>query len=112
MRHLVTILALAALGAAAGCGGGGDSTGPSGGGNAVTVRNNSFTPPATTVAAGTTVTWTWSAGSVSHNVTFDDGPASATMDAGTYTRAFTASGTYHYHCTIHGAAMSGSITVQ
>lgn len=76
----------------------------------IAVGNNFFQPSATTVAVGSTVTWTW-AGGVSHNVTFDDGPASPTQSSGTYQRMFTAAGTYHYHCTIHGMAMSGTITV-
>ena len=76
----------------------------------ITVGNNYFQPASTTVAAGTTVTWTW-AGGVSHNVTFDDGVASRTQSSGTYTRTFNTPGTYQYHCTIHGTMMSGSITV-
>ena len=79
--------------------------------NAVTVADNHFTPNATTVAAGTTVTWTWS-GANQHNVTFDDGAKSATQSAGTFQRAFSAAGSYSYHCTIHGTAMSGVITVR
>lgn len=101
----------------AGCGG--DSTGPSNGGgggggstsNAITVGNNFFDPNATTVPAGTTVTWTWDGGS-SHNVTFNDGTHSATQSNGTYSRTFNTAGTYDYHCTVHGAAMSGTVVVQ
>ena len=47
-----------------------------------------------------------------HSVTFDDGTTSPTQDQGTYTRTFGAAGTYNYHCSIHGAAMAGTITVQ
>lgn len=79
--------------------------------NQVSVVDNSFSPSATTVTSGTTVTWTWG-GSASHNVTFDDGAHSATQSSGTYARTFTTPGTYNYKCTIHGAAMSGSVTVQ
>jgi plastocyanin len=96
------------------CGGGSDSpTSPTGGGgNAVTVGNNFFSPVDLSVAVGTTVTWSWSPGAVQHNVTFDDGPASATQSAGSYTRTFSAAGTFPYHCTIHGAAvMHGTVTV-
>ena len=78
----------------------------------VTVANNTFTGGTQTVAVGTTVTWTWAQGAVNHNVTFDDGNKSSTQNAGTYTRKFTTAGTYPYHCTIHGPAMSGTITVQ
>ena len=114
------ILALSAAAACGGSdyggdgGGGGTPTGTPGGGstsNAVTVADNSFTPSATTVAPGTTVTWTWG-GRVQHNVTFDDGPASATQTSGSFTRTFASAGTFPYHCTIHGTAMSGTITVR
>lgn len=61
--------------------------------------------------AGTVVTWTWGGG-VRHNVTFDDGAASATQLTGTYTRTFSSVGAFKYHCTIHGSAMSGVITIK
>ena len=97
-----------------GCGGGSDSTtGPmDAGGNTVTVGNNFFSPADLSVAAGTTVTWSWAAGAVEHNVTFDDGQHSATQSSGSFPRTFSAAGTYPYHCTIHGAAvMHGTVTV-
>ena len=96
------------------CGGGPDSTtGPMDtGGNTVTVGNNFFSPAALSVAAGTTVTWSWAPGAVEHNVTFDDGQHSATQSSGSFPRTFSAAGTYPYHCTIHGAAvMHGTVTV-
>lgn len=125
---LVRTLAVAQLSvllALAGCGGSGSPTGTNTGGNngggggggstsnAISVRDNSFSPNATTVAPGTTVTWTWS-GSNPHNVTFDDGSnvASDTQSSGTFSRTFQNAGTYNYHCTVHGAAMSGTITVR
>jgi plastocyanin len=106
----------------AACGGSDDPTGttgttgtpnPGGGStsNAVSVRDNSFSPNATTVAPGTTVTWTWS-GNNPHDVTFTDGTASAVQRAGTYQRTFAAAGTFAYQCSIHGASMSGTITVR
>lgn len=105
----------------AGCGGGGTGYGttsppPSGGtsgstSNSIAVGDDFFDPKATTVPVGTTVTWSWG-GSASHNVTFDDGTKSATMASGTYTRTFTTAGSYNYHCTIHGAAMSGTVSVK
>ena len=92
---------------------GGDS-GPTGGGSntAVTVGNNVFSPNSSTVPVGTAITWTWGAGAASHNVTFDDGPTSTTQSSGTYLRTFTVAGTFPYHCTVHGASMSGTVIVQ
>ena len=96
------------------CGGGADSTtGPMDPqGNSVTVGNNFFTPADLSVAKGTTVTWTWAAGAVEHNVTFDDGQHSATQSSGSFPRTFSAAGTYPYHCTSQGAAvLHGRVTV-
>jgi plastocyanin len=47
-----------------------------------------------------------------HSVTFDDGSGSVTQDHGTFSKVFNAAGTFNYHCSVHGAAMAGSITVQ
>jgi plastocyanin len=129
--HMTLILLLAA----AGCGGSSTApgnnntsngnnpppqTGPSTS-NAITVGNNWFDPGATTVPVGTTVTWTWNSCSndgyggqtcTSHTVTFDDGQASSSQSGGTWSRTFNVAGTYKYHCSIHGTAMSGTITVQ
>jgi len=82
----------------------------------VAVSNNFFNPATTTIAAGSFVKFTWAAGAVDHNVTWDGGPAprptnSPTQSTGTYQARITQPGTYTYHCTIHGAAMSGSVTV-
>ena len=107
-----------------GPGGGGGNGGTSGGGgggggggstsNAVNVGNNFYSPSATTVPVGTTVAWTWNAGDVVHTVTFDADTTimSPFQSSGTYSRRFTAAGTYTYHCSIHGRAMTGSVTVQ
>jgi plastocyanin len=123
--------AVAALIAAVACGGGGDipavtgTTGgnpgggtPTGGSdspqatNAVTVSDNIFTPTNIVVTAGTTVTWTWAAGSAAHNVTFADGAQSGDKTGGaTYTRTFSTVGTFNYSCTIH-PGMNGSVKVQ
>jgi plastocyanin len=103
---------------AAGCGGGGsDTTGPPSPApptntNSVTVGNNFFSPADIGVATGTAVTWQWASDATQHNVTFDDGAHSETQSLGSYSRTFTAAGTYPYHCTIHGAAvMHGTVTV-
>ncbi|HTE46326.1 MAG TPA: plastocyanin/azurin family copper-binding protein [Gemmatimonadaceae bacterium] len=91
--------------------------------NEISIADQNFTPNTTTVPKGTKVTWTWNsctdggyggyAGCVMHNVTFDDGSniSSAVQDSGTFNRTFAAAGTYKYHCSVHGAAMSGQIIV-
>ncbi|HKW41367.1 MAG TPA: plastocyanin/azurin family copper-binding protein [Gemmatimonadales bacterium] len=82
----------------------------------VTVGNNFFSTPDTAVQVGGTVTWTWSQGSIGHNVTYTSGPAplpasSNTQSTGTFSTTFTTLGTYGYHCTIHPGQMTGSLTV-
>lgn len=131
MRTRIVCIALAVISASA-CGGGGGSTNPPPpSGNTpppvggISVNNNSFSPSSRTVTAGTTVTWSWNSctGSgdpyggggevcVEHGVNFADGVNSATQGQGTFTRLFTAAGTYNYHCAVHGTAMAGSVTVQ
>jgi plastocyanin len=107
--RILAALALAAtLGGSAGCGE------PTAAPNGVNVLDNEFEPGSLSVAAGTTVTWTWM-GSNTHNVTWDGagepGP-SPTQAAGTYTRTFSTAGTFAYHCSVHGPAMDGTIVVQ
>jgi plastocyanin len=114
MRRWRRAVVLASVGAAIGCGGRDHPTDPGPVGSTssnVSVRDNAFDPSATTVPVGTSVTWTWT-GSAQHNVTFDDGPASGTQGSGTYQRAFSTAGFYKYHCTVHGTAMAGTVTVQ
>jgi plastocyanin len=132
MKGVFVALTVAAVCACGGSGGGSSSTGPNNSpppGNTTTpsggvsVTNDAFSPGTKTVTVGTTVKWAWNSCSsdpyygtgqtcASHSVTFDDGTTSPTQSQGTYERMFTAAGTYNYHCSIHGAAMSGSITVQ
>jgi plastocyanin len=86
----------------------------------ITVANNSFTPKTITIAAGTTVTWTWTGTALQHNVVPDatQPTTSGTPVNGphTYDFTFNTPGTYLYYCSNHGAAggigMSGTITVQ
>lgn len=84
----------------------------------VTVSNNLFTPKNVTVGVGDTVKWTWAAGAVTHNVTFQDlAPGSGNHTAGhTFPRVFTATALYRYRCTIHSSSftsgMVGTVTVQ
>lgn len=79
--------------------------------NEVRVQNNSFSPSNRTVAAGTTVTFRWSASANTHNVTFTGGPASPNQSSGTFARMFASAGSFPYECTLH-AGMDGTITVQ
>lgn len=79
--------------------------------NAVSVGNDFFSPTAIQVSPGTTVTWTWSADAVTHNVTFTDGTGSGDKGASaTFSKTFATPGTFNYQCTIH--AMQGSVLVQ
>ena len=126
MKVVFVVLAVASL---SGCGGGGyGATAPTNQGvntpppaGGISVINNSFSPATKSVAVGATVQWAWNSCTgdsysgltcTSHSVTFDDGTGSPTQDQGTYSKTFNAAGTYNYHCLVHGAAMSGSITVQ
>jgi plastocyanin len=139
MRHFARLIALtAACTSLAACGGGGGSDAPTtptqpttplvpASPNDVLVQNNNFNPTTVTVAANSTVKWTWATCSggagdpyggqagqtcVDHQVNFDDGSISPAQDEGTYSRTFTTPGTYNYHCAIHGAAMAGKVVVQ
>ena len=70
-----------------------------------------FVPAELTVPVGTTVTWNNTDDS-NHRIKFADqmGPR---LDHGqSYTRTFTAPGTYAYECGIHGPRMHGSIIVK
>lgn len=87
----------------------------------VNVVNNDFSPRNLTIAAGTTVVWTWPSGSFGHNVVPDNGTVPAGSGAlrngpSTYEFTFDTPGTYAYHCSAHGGpggiGMSGTITVQ
>ena len=69
------------------------------------------------LADGAPARWSrgiWLPGDVIHTVTFDADTTimSAFQSSGTYARTFTVAGTYPYHCSIHGKAMTGVITVQ
>ena len=132
MKSVFVALAFASLYA---CGGGGGSTSPppvnnnppAGNtpppSNGISVTNDAYSPASKTVAVGTMVQWGWNTctndpynyGGTTcqlHSVTFDDGTTSPTQDKGSFSRTFTAAGTYTYHCAVHGTAMAGTITVQ
>ena len=76
--------------------------------------SNVFTPPDIVVSTGATVIFTW-AGATFHNVTFPPGVAepSPTQNTGTFEASMPeVRGLYGYFCSIHGAGMSGSVSVQ
>ena len=116
-----------------GCGGGGNGgptennrepPPPPGTPNSIVVRNNSFTPGDLAVTRNAMVTWTWDSctdsggygtgeSCTAHDVVFDDAATgSGAQSSGTFTRTFNAAGTFPYHCSIHGTAMSGKVVVQ
>jgi plastocyanin len=79
--------------------------------NSVGIGNSSFSPSSITIKAGTTVTWTNNVEAL-HTVTADDG----SFNSGdltyykTYSRTFSAAGTFPYHCA-HHANMKGTVVV-
>jgi plastocyanin len=81
-------------------------------------HNSTQNPAIDTVAAGTTVTWTWSGtGDTPHSVRSEEAPTFAssqilTGNGQAYTVTFTTPGTYQYDCAVHGDAMTGTIVVQ
>lgn len=88
---------------------------PPGGGRSttITVDNNFYSPTPDTISAGT-ITFSWAAGAVTHNVIWDSGPstpANCTNRSSGTCDATLVQGTYNYHCSIHGAGMSGVIVV-
>ena len=126
MRSRIAASATLLLAGLLACGGNDNgSTSPTGGGpaGAVTVgagiqfvsrHNGSSNPAVDTVAAGDTVTWTWTGG-LPHSVQSIGAPAftssTTKTGAGTYQLAFTTPGTYHYDCAVHGQAMTGTVVV-
>ncbi len=85
----------------------------------VSMKNIAYNPNAITVRVGTTVTWTNQESSpIPHTVTSGTpGAPSGMFDSGTlnqnqsYQFTFTTPGTFPYYCRIHGAAMTGTVTV-
>ena len=87
------------------------ATAPAPAAASVSVEDNFFDPSSARIAMGGMVTWTWN-GAVAHNVTFSSGTNSATQASGTFVRDFPSAGSFSYSCTIHGAAMSGTVVVE
>lgn len=80
--------------------------------NEVWMQNIAFTPSTITVSVNTTVTWR-NMDSVVHTVTADDGSFNSgnISGGGTFSRQFTAPGTYAYHCVPH-PQMTAQVIVQ
>jgi plastocyanin len=110
MRKLILLASLATLAC-----GGDDTTNPpvDGGGDfTVSVVNNAFNPGNLSVPVGTAVNWQWNSGGVAHNVTFEDqAPGSGDRTTGSFSRTFSATGDYAYHCTLHPPNMVGTVSV-
>ena len=72
---------------------------------------SSFAPDAVTVPVGRTIVWR-NGDTVGHTSTSDTGIWNGTINPnGSYSRTFSAAGTFTYKCTIH-AGMAGTVTVQ
>lgn len=75
---------------------------------------NTSSPAVDTIAAGGTVTWTWT-GAVNHSVQSTGSPSftsSTIKSSGTYSFTFVSAGTYTYNCAVHGNAMTGTVVVK
>jgi plastocyanin len=92
---------------------------PTTGGTAVSIvmgasilQSTAFSPNPVVVAVGGTVTWT-NNDTVAHTSTADGGTwNSGTIGVGgTFSRTFSTTGTFAYHCAIH-PGMIGTVTVQ
>lgn len=115
---IVSALACAILFVGSSCGksGGYSNSNPPAGGNTgsdISMINMTFSPATKTVAKGAVVTWKNNDG-YDHTVTSNDGISfnSGTIGSGkTYSYTASVAGTFDYHCTIHGVAMSGTLIV-
>jgi plastocyanin len=91
-------------------GGGGPAT------KQVLVQDDLFSPKNVNVNVGDTVQWVWQ-GTDPHSVTFDDNSFDSGVHSTPFTtqRMFMSSGTFAYHCVVHGGkgggGMSGTVVV-
>jgi plastocyanin len=111
-RMLLALVVLAAAVLVAACGGKGnrDAEAVVPASDVIVMKDSEFRPNHATVPVGTTVTWQ-NDDQYPHDVTFDVGPDSGTLDGGTtYERTFDAAGQFDYECTIH-PGMVGRVTV-
>jgi plastocyanin len=93
---------------------GGPVPAPSGVTPAAVVRQSdelTFAPVTVSIRAGDVAEWR-NAGTTPHNVTFDGGAQSSTMQGGeSFRLQFPKAGSYAYLCTFH-AGMAGTVTVR
>lgn len=78
----------------------------------VTILDNAFSPQVIAINAGDTVVWT-NKGKSNHTSTFDTSllwDSSNIFPGKSYSRKFTAPGSYNYHCNVH-AGMKGTVVV-
>ena len=90
------------------------ATRPAEGAVTIGVADNNFEPANQTVQRGTKVTWTWT-GRNPHSVEGKFAGAdvkSPQQSSGKFEFTFSQAGTFEYQCGVHGAAMSGKLTVQ
>lgn len=83
---------------------------PAASGTSVTIVDFAYSPGTLTVPVGTTVVWTNQDGS-NHFVKFADAASERMKKGSTYSRTFTAPGSYTYECTLH-PSMTGTVVVQ
>ena len=79
----------------------------------VSIINFAYSPASVSVSVGDTVTWTNNDAGVPHTVTSDTPGVfdSGNMATGaTFSKTFTAAGTFTYHCNIH-PSMTGTVVV-
>jgi plastocyanin len=101
-----------------GGGGGGNNNSCTAGDGIICVQATSFNPIDLTISKGGTATFQEVAGV--HNIVFDAPLPTGVSDVGEFSagstaRTFTTTGTFAYHCTIHGSpgsGMHGTIKVQ
>jgi plastocyanin len=81
-----------------------------------------FTPATRTINVGDRVVWTWDSSNVLYHTTTSGTPGSPDgvwdsdssppgQTSGSFNHTFNTPGIYHYYCRVHGAAMTGTITV-
>jgi plastocyanin len=78
------------------------------------VAGNAFSPANVTISAGQYVTWK-NADAITHTTTENSVTPvwnTSLLPGQTYSQYFGTAGTFSYHCTIHAAVMSGTVTVK